>query len=1440
MSAAPINQPHPTHRRQSLRKALAALFVTAIAAFGTLSASSPATATAFEPTVGSPDEFILDLDSRGLPFLIGAYNAGIGYQNYQIMNIEGTTTSDADAGYPGHDLVRDFQGDPSDWWFAPGGWGDLGVDLQGFMYDAAAPAGSKYAYFVLEEIGFPSYIGRVDNNGIFSYVAQFDRPSGVNDHAEHEWTMLSNGDVILFESPTGKLLNFGNLRSLTDDYTYYTKQQSPSLTPLSETAAEQEMLATTFSDTGDPGLLQTAIVDIAGVEHVMVIDSDSLPSVGIHLFNAATLAYVGELDPSASTGLEGEADFWTTTSSPQVEATASIGGDAYLVYATPDTVPSFSPMFGSYAMGKITGGQIDLNNMTVTITSHLTDVEMRNRVSLGIQAPAASQTLNLPPALPAISYLVYDENGGQTGTAPDTHTDTTSTDVTVESGIPTYEGYNFTGWNSTAEGTGTSYGAGDNYTLPADAGAADYVYAQWAQAPGTASCSADPTGFIQAIKGLEGDDDIVSFKLLDLALGDYVDMDPAVSLDLAALGLAGVDGFNATAIDKTTGKMFATINAGTDLWLVQFDLEPTPNVAFLGKVQHPDTQGGFSGTVTSDGTYVMNYYITGLVEIPNVSSLTAYGSPEAASGVLLGTVHETTALGWHGDLTTITLSDNSEHVVGYNAATSSLVLAPVDDLSNPVSYTTTLPSSFNPSGGALGASWSTGDTVYFSRNDGGGIFALSAVDVDIASRELVLRATSITSTMATSSNDGFGCAPAAEAPEVVLPATSSALACSAWPSLIWVQNQGDTPTNDYQAANTSQFFMFDAGSGDLDADGLDDASTWVYEDAVLGYDLSINATGIDPASNIMYGTAIVGDNRYVASFAPGEDPVFYSKHRVRVDGSIITNIGNGFVDAEGHYWIKDSAGPLYRSQNPLPSYAGFANHTDVTDPMVFDAIGSGDFGYVSDIAVIPTADGYLVAGLVWNTLHWGTWDSTTDTWTSGTNASVATGTASPGDYGAVFVDGVTSDGGTLDYSGASIYFTPNAGWDPENSAGRRPVKLAVADALDGITSDDLVLLESTPTPVTGSNDGASMAGCGLQLPDPLGGLHGWVWQDADDNGTRDTVEPTNGLFGSEGVVTNYTATVISETDWTTLQGVVAVPAGTRYPATVDGDGKWTVEGLASGTDPMGVQQTFQVEFDITNADGWLDGFVPNGFVEANADSVTPAGGASAMDSDVISSTGMGTVGLSAGGITVTPSVSTHAADAGIADTPEPPAGELDATWYLQCSASNDGSADIWFTELSNSYSTDATFKLFFGDTLIATQVVAADSTMAGVFWEYVLPYQSLIRVDGTVDGSAETVSSSSYGCETVGLIIYEEEGGNEVEDDTCMYGTGDFTIPAAPTREGYTFAGWNSAADGSGTNYVIGQTYDCDDLVIYALWTQDPVDEVEGVAVEAPLVSFTG
>ena len=971
------------------------------------------------------------------------------------------------------------------------------------------------------------------------------------------------------------------------------------------------------------------------------------------------------------------------------------------------------------------------------------------------------------------------------------------------------------GWSValSSDGSRLAVGADSNDGNGADSGHVRVFDLK--QAPGTASCSSG-TGFIQALKGVdEQQPDVISFKKLSLDDGDYVEMDPAVSLDLAALGFAGSDGFNATAIDKATGKMFATINNGADLWLVQFDLAPTPNIAFLGKVQHPGTNGGFSGTVTSDGTYVMNYHIDGLVEIPNVSSLTTYGSPEAASGVTLGTVHMTDAFGWHGDLTTITLSDGSEHVVGYNPALSKVVLAPVDDLGNPVAYTTTLPESFSTSGVNLGASWSTGDTVYFSRNDGGGVFAVSADDIDADAQSLVMRATEITGTVSTNSNDGFGCVPAAEAPEVVSPqAPSSALSCSAWAGLIWVQNQDDPPSNDYQAVNTSQFFLFDPATGALDADGLDDASTWVYDDAVLGYDIGINATAVDPTSNIMYGSAkIDGGSIYVASFAPGENPVFYANDRVDTSEppGVLSGFGVGAVDVEGYYWIK-SGENVYRSQQPLSSYEGFADHNDVTGPMVFDTIGT--LGLTSDVAVIPTADGYLVAGAHANSVVWGNWNSSTG-WDEGATVwGLATGSGLD-DYGSAFVDGVSADG---DYSNASIYFMPNAGWDPDNATGRFPLKVAVADALDGITADDVVKLEATNTPLTSSNDGSSMTGCGLQLPDPLGGLHGWMWADIDGDGSRTAVEPTGGMFGDEAVITGYSATVISETDWTTLQGVVAVPAGTRYPATVDADGKWSVDGLAAGADPTGVVQTFKVEFDYTSAQ-MPNGFTPEGY--------TVQGGTTETDSDVPEIAGA--LATSVGGFTVSADTSTHAADAGLVSVaPVDPASQLGVTWRGECDASNDGTVNFWVDAFSNTSEYDATFELYVNDVLLETIVVQPGGQTA-IVWDTVIPYQASFRIDGTIEGETVTLEASGNGCEKLNTVVTEEEGGTDVDDLTCVDG-GQFTIPAAPTREGFTFVGWNSLADGSGTEYVVGTTYDCAELAIYAVWTQNATTTTTTVA----------
>ena len=56
-------------------------------------------------------------------------------------------------------------------------------------------------------------------------------------------------------------------------------------------------------------------------------------------------------------------------------------------------------------------------------------------------------------------------------------------DVTLPTSEPTRTGYTFMGWNTASDGSGTSYAAGDTYTLPASD--SETLYAQWQPIPTT-------------------------------------------------------------------------------------------------------------------------------------------------------------------------------------------------------------------------------------------------------------------------------------------------------------------------------------------------------------------------------------------------------------------------------------------------------------------------------------------------------------------------------------------------------------------------------------------------------------------------------------------------------------------------------------------------------------------------------------------------------------------------------------------------------------------------------------------------------------------------------------------------------------------------------------------------------------------------------------------
>ena len=74
----------------------------------------------------------------------------------------------------------------------------------------------------------------------------------------------------------------------------------------------------------------------------------------------------------------------------------------------------------------------------------------------------------------AITFAVsYNANGGSG--APSSQTKTYGTTLTLSSAKPTRTGYIFQNWNTKADGTGTSYSAGDSYTADADV----TLYAQW-------------------------------------------------------------------------------------------------------------------------------------------------------------------------------------------------------------------------------------------------------------------------------------------------------------------------------------------------------------------------------------------------------------------------------------------------------------------------------------------------------------------------------------------------------------------------------------------------------------------------------------------------------------------------------------------------------------------------------------------------------------------------------------------------------------------------------------------------------------------------------------------------------------------------------------------------------------------------------------------------
>ena len=134
------------------------------------------------------------------------------------------------------------------------------------------------------------------------------------------------------------------------------------------------------------------------------------------------------------------------------------------------------------------------------------------------------------------------------------------------------------------------------------------------------------------------------------------------------------------------------------------------------------------------------------------------------------------------------------------------------------------------------------------------------------------------------------------------------------------------------------------------------------------------------------------------------------------------------------------------------------------------------------------------------------------------------------------------------------------------------------------------------------------------------------------------------------------------------------------------------------------------------------------------------------------------------------------------------------------------------------------------------------------------------RLDGGCQMTIAGQSSATIHAVTVNApfaVTYNANGGTGEPSTQYKRTSIDLTLSSTqPTRDGYTFNGWNTADDGSGTNYAAGATYLTNAAVtLYAKWapvnytatfatgndntgwTIDPASGVEGTTVT---VSYTG
>ncbi len=165
------------------------------------------------------------------------------------------------------------------------------------------------------------------------------------------------------------------------------------------------------------------------------------------------------------------------------------------------------------------------------------------------------------------------------------------------------------------------------------------------------------------------------------------------------------------------------------------------------------------------------------------------------------------------------------------------------------------------------------------------------------------------------------------------------------------------------------------------------------------------------------------------------------------------------------------------------------------------------------------------------------------------------------------------------------------------------------------------------------------------------------------------------------------------------------------------------------------------------------------------------------------------------------------------------------------------------------YENDSSWRLYSSENATLTISVSGDKTLSSITLTFTtadsptVQFNSSNITSGTaveVSGASAVFSVTAGKAHFTSISVTYEGSGSSAESYTITYnsnggteGSMTPTVGSNPqvaecgyTKEGYTFARWNTQADGEGDNYEVGASVS-EDLTLYAIW-QEYVAPIEG------------